>query len=98
LTRGKKVDKLSTVRTNLTRATLRAVERAPCSTRALAKAAGISHGLLHRIQRGDYHVTPDVAERLATALEAWGATCVAAARAIRAAARQVPTPRTGRTS
>ena len=85
---------MSRVRVSLTREVLRAVESAPCSTRALAKAAGISHGLIHHIQRGDYHVTPEVAGRIAKALERWGAACTAAARKVRAAARRVRTPRT----
>lgn len=94
MTTRKKVDKLSTVRANLTREVLRAVETAPCSTRQLAEAAGISHGLIHRIQRGDYNATPQLAARIAKALDQWGETCIAAARRVRAAARRVPTPRT----
>lgn len=94
MTAKRRLDKLSRVRADLTRVVLRAVESAPCSTRALAKAAGISHGLIHHIQRGEIHVTPEIAGRIAKALEQWGTACTAAARKVRAAARRVPTPRT----
>ena len=84
------------VRKNLTSEVLRAIAQAPVSARALARAAGVSNVLLTQLKRGDFQVTPIVAERIARALEEWGTQHVNAARRIRAAARQVPTLRTGR--
>jgi len=95
LTRHKKVSRLVTMRANLAgeiRATLAA---APCSLRALARAASVSHGALVRIRRGTLFATPTVAVKLAEALELWGAGCQRAAKRLRAAARRVPN-RTGR--
>lgn len=74
---------------------LRAIATAP-SMRKLAKAAGVSHALLAQLKRGDFQVTRDVAERIAGALETWGTQHLNAARRIRAAARKIPTLRTGR--
>lgn len=84
------------VRENLTAAVLHAIEAAPCSLRALARAAGVSHALLLQLQRGDFQATPAVAEKVAKALDGWAGQCAAAARKVRAAARRVPTLRTGR--
>ena len=86
------------VRKNLTREILRAIERAPASARALARQAGVSNVLLSQLKRGDFNATRRVAEKLARALERWGGECLEAARRVRAAARRVPNPRTGRTS
>ena len=82
------------VRKNLTRAVLRAIERAPATARALARAAGISNVLLSQLKRGDFHATTAVAEKLVRVLERWGGECLQLARKVRAAARQVPNPRT----
>ena len=62
-----------------------ALESAPCSLRALAREAGISHVHLLRIRRGLMVPTSATAEKLAVALATWGTRCTAAARAIRTA-------------
>ncbi len=87
---------IAKVRKRLTHEVLSAIDRAPSSQRRLARAAGVSDVLLVQLRRGDYHATPAVAEKLARVLEEWGKECRNAARRIRAAARRVPTLRTGR--
>ena len=87
---------IAKVREHLTQAVLRAIKRAPSSQRKLAREAGVSDVLLVQLRRGDFQATPAVAEKLAGVLEKWGSECRDAARRIRAAARRVPTPRTGR--
>ena len=82
------------VRKNLTREVLRAIERAPATARALARAAGISNVLLSQLKRGDFQATTAVAEKVARVLERWGGECLQLARNVRAAARRVPTLRT----
>jgi len=84
------------VRKNLTREVLDAVAKAPGTARELARAAGISGVLLSQLKRGHFNATPVVAERIARALERWGGGCLRSARKVRAAARRVPTLRTGR--
>ncbi len=66
----------------------RAIRRAPCSVRALAKTAGISHVTLALIAQGKrekQRATPRVALKVARALETWAARCAGEAAAIRAA-------------
>ena len=63
----------------------RAIRRAPCTIRALARAAGVSHVMLVGIMTGRERATARVAVRVAKALEEWGARCVGEAAAIRAA-------------
>lgn len=70
----------------------RAIRRAPCSTRALARTAGVSHVMLAAIVTGKEHVTPRVAKLVAQALEQWSAQCAGEAAAIRAALEE-PEPR-----
>lgn len=82
------------MREHLTQAVLHAIERVPSSRRKLAREAGVSDVLLVQLRRGDFQATPAVAEKLARVLQSWGSECQEAARRIRAAARQVPTPRT----
>lgn len=63
----------------------RAIERAPCSIRALAHQAGVSDALLFMIASGKRQATPRVALKVARALESWAARCAGEAAAIRAA-------------
>jgi hypothetical protein len=59
----------------LSRAVTRALEAAPCSVRALAKAADVPHSTLVRIQSGALRATPDVAHAVAVALKGWSREC-----------------------
>ena len=70
----------------------RAIRRAPCSIRALARTAGVSHVMLAAIVTGKERVTPRVAMLVARALEKWSAECAGEAAAIRAALEE-PEPR-----
>ena len=63
----------------------RAIRRAPCTTRALARTAGVSHVMLAQIVRGKERATPRVARLVATALETWAARCGREAAAVRKA-------------
>lgn len=63
----------------------RAIRRAPCTMRALARAAGVSHAMLAGIVAGDERATPRVALKVARALERWAARCAKDAAALRAA-------------
>ena len=87
------------VRRRLTREVLSALEAATrqTSSRRLAREAGVSNVLLSQLARGDFQVTPTVAEKLARVFERWGTDYGELARRVRAAARQVPPLRTGRT-
>ena len=89
-----KTSQIAKVRERLTREVLRAIHRAPSSQRQLARDAGVSDVLLVQLRRGDFHATLAVAEKIARVLEHWGIDCREGAKRIRAAARQVPTPRT----
>jgi transcriptional regulator with XRE-family HTH domain len=91
---------IAKVRKNLTREVLHALTLAQRQTsgRQLAREAGISNVLLIQLSRGDFQVTPAVAKKLADVFDRWGAQYAKLARTIRAAARKVPTLRTGRTS
>lgn len=73
---------------SLNRIVANALRRAPCSLRALARTAGVSHAQLARLVGGQRNATPPVAEALASALEQWGADCVSAAKSIRKALAQ----------
>lgn len=96
MTTRRKAVQLGQVRENLTRALLNAIEAAPCSLRALAREAGVAHSLLIQVQQRAFHATPELAAKITGALERWGARCRTAAKTLRAAARLVRTPRTGR--
>jgi lambda repressor-like predicted transcriptional regulator len=65
----------------------RAIRRAPCSIRALAREAGVSHVMLAAIVSRRERATPRVALKVAHALEAWAARCAGEAAAIRVAVR-----------
>jgi len=74
-------------RDRLTEAVTRAVRGAPCSVRALARAADVPDSTLVRIVAGERAATPAVAAAVARALDEWGAQCGQLARAIRQAQR-----------
>lgn len=63
----------------------RAIRGAPCSIRALARAAGVSHVMLAAIVTGRERATTRVALKVARALERWAARCGGEAAAVRAA-------------
>ena len=63
----------------------RAILRAPCSTRALARTAGVSHVMLAQIVRGKEKATPRVALKVARALEQWADKCSTEAARVRTA-------------
>ena len=69
----------------VTEAVRRAIAGAPCSVRRLAEAAGVDHAALVRIRSGERRATPDVAKKVAAALDVWAGDCRDAARAIRQA-------------
>ena len=60
-----------------------AIRRAPCSIRALAREAGVSHVLLAEIVASRKHVTARVAMLVARALERWGDRCYKGAAKVR---------------
>jgi len=53
----------------------RVLKGSPGSIRALAREAGVSHGLLVQIRDGGRRLTPETRRRLATALRRWSETC-----------------------
>jgi len=72
---------------NLTKTVAHAISAAPCTLRALARAAGLSAPQLSRIVTGQRNATPEVAERIARALEAWSRDTARLAHRVRQAAR-----------
>jgi Helix-turn-helix len=71
----------------LTDAVTRAARDAPCSVRALARAADVPASTLVRIVAGERAATPAVAAAVARALDQWGAKCGQLALGIRQAQR-----------
>jgi len=69
----------------LSAAVARAIREAPCSVRALARAADVPDSTLVRIVAGERAATLDVADRVARALETWSGRCARLARGIRQA-------------
>ncbi|HZA92426.1 MAG TPA: helix-turn-helix domain-containing protein [Gemmatimonadales bacterium] len=69
----------------LTDAVRQAVRGAPCSVRALARAAGVPDSTLVRIVARERAATPAVAAALARALDQWGTQCGQLAHGIRQA-------------
>jgi hypothetical protein len=59
----------------LSAAVRRALENTPYSLRALAREAAVPHSTLVRIGSGSLRASPDVANRVAKALRAWGSQC-----------------------
>lgn len=100
MTRAGGTQHIAEVRKKLTREVLRAltIAKRQTSGRQLAREAGIDDSLLVQLARRDFQVTPVVAEKLARVFAQWGTQYQELARTIRAAARRVPTLRTGRTS
>ena len=72
--------------TNLTRTVRRALLAAPCSTRALARAAGVPHSTLVSICADDpakhREATRALAHSVMLGLRAWASTCQQSADAI----------------
>ena len=69
----------------LTQAVARAIRGAPCSVRALARAAGVPDSTLVRIVAGERAATPAVAAAVARALDQWSTRCGELARSVRLA-------------
>ena len=67
---------------NLDQVVRRAIRAAPCTMRALAREAGVSHVTLHRILTGHEHASRRVSAKVASALRRWAAGCEAEATAI----------------
>jgi transcriptional regulator with XRE-family HTH domain len=63
----------------------RAIRRAPCTIRALARTAGVSHTQLADIVKGRERATVRVAQLVARALERWALRCRTEAARIRTA-------------
>jgi hypothetical protein len=63
----------------------KAIRGAPCTMRALARTAGVSHVMLVGIVAGRERATPRVAQKVAHALELWAARCAREAAAVRRA-------------
>jgi plasmid maintenance system antidote protein VapI len=63
----------------------RAIRCAPCTIRALAREAGVSHAMLAAIVAGHERATPRVARKVSRALDSWAARCAKDAAAVRAA-------------
>ena len=62
---------IGSVTTSLTDAVRAAIEGAPCSLRALARAAKVPHVTLSHIVNGHREATADVARKVADALMVW---------------------------
>jgi hypothetical protein len=75
-------------RDRLTSAVAAAVRGAPCTVRALARAARVPDSTLVRIVAGERAATSEVAGAVAHALEQWGASCDRLARRIRAVSEE----------
>jgi hypothetical protein len=93
LTRPTEVSIVLTMREHLANEIRKALAAAPCTLRALGRAAGVSNAALVRIRRGTLVATPTVALKLADALERWATSCAGAAKRLRVAARQAPPSR-----
>lgn len=65
----------------------RAIRRAPCTMRALAREAGVSHVMLQGIVAGREKATPRVALKVARALDQWAKRCGTEAASVRAAVK-----------
>ena len=74
-----------TMKDALTIAVQRALEHAPCSVFALARAAGVQQSTLSRIQAGERKATVGIASAVARALDTWSAECKSLAHGIRRA-------------
>jgi hypothetical protein len=63
----------------------RAIRRAPCTIRSLARTAGVSHVMLQGIVAGRERASVRVALRVARALERWAVRSSTEAARVRAA-------------
>lgn len=82
---GEALDILSSTSMTIDAVVRRAIRQAPCSIRALAREAGVSHAMLAAIVVGDERATLRVARRVARALDRWAARCAKDAAAVRTA-------------
>jgi lambda repressor-like predicted transcriptional regulator len=71
----------------MTAAVCRALRDAPCSLRALAREAGVSHSTLVLIKGGSLDASLGVADALTVALRTWGERCTKLADGVERAAR-----------
>lgn len=71
----------------VTTAVRQALRHAPCSTRALAKEAGVPHSTLVRIVAGSRNATAAVGRKVARALYLWAERCEGLANAVAEAAK-----------
>lgn len=83
---------VNAVRIDLDRIVREALANAPFPIRRLAKESGVSPALLTLIQQGKRAATRDVALRLATVFQRWGAQCARTAKDVQRAALRVSTP------
>jgi len=74
--------------TRVTSAVRQAVAAAPCSLRALARAAKVPHSTLVAILSGKREATAAVASAVAAGLEGWSLKCVVAATKVRRALKK----------
>lgn len=68
----------------------RILREAPGSTRELARAAGISEGLLRAVRDGRRTLTPETRRAVVEALRTWAGTCDGLADALEAADLEPP--------
>ena len=66
---------IGSIMNSLTEAVVRALRVAPCSLRALARIAGVSHVQLLHITQGKRRATVAVARKVAKALDGWSKRC-----------------------
>lgn len=74
-----------------------AIRRAPCSIRALARTAGVSHVFLQGIVTKRERATPRVALLVANALDTWSNRCGMEAKHVRLAVKSLRTESGNRT-
>ena len=79
-------------RERLRQAVADAMEQAPGSIRALARAAGVSHVMLIQVRDGLRPASRGVGEGVAAALEGWSDELAGLARAVREALEADPPP------
>ncbi len=68
----------------------RTLRDAPCSLRALAREAGLSHSTLLRARDGELPVSPAIVEAVVDALRRWGKRCAKLADELEAAGGDRP--------
>ena len=65
------------------------LQRAPGSTRELARQAGLSHTALQRVRDGQMSLSPERLDALADALGRWSVDCSELAELVREVARSL---------